>query len=96
MSKRRTRPQWQALVDQQRDSDLSATQFCREHAIGYASFCNWRRRLTQSNNSGSGNNHPPSFVDVSSLMNSADAGDPGWNIVLTLGNGVELRLTQTP
>lgn len=46
MRKHRTREQWQALVDQQRDSGfLSATRFCEQQNIGYASFCNWRKRL---------------------------------------------------
>ena len=46
MSKRRTPEQWQGLVDQQRDSGLSAMQFCKQKGIGYASFCNWRKRLS--------------------------------------------------
>ncbi|WP_408607573.1 IS66 family insertion sequence element accessory protein TnpA [Halovibrio salipaludis] len=33
MSKRRTPEQWQALVDQQRDSGLSAMQFCSKRSF---------------------------------------------------------------
>lgn len=29
----------QALIDQQRDSDLSAVPFCKQENVGYASFC---------------------------------------------------------
>jgi hypothetical protein len=36
MRKYRPQEQWQALVDQQRDSGLSATQFCKQEDIGYA------------------------------------------------------------
>ncbi|WP_446719059.1 IS66 family insertion sequence element accessory protein TnpA, partial [Halomonas sp. FME65] len=46
MRKHRTPDQWQALVNQQRDSGLSARQFCEQENIGYASFCNWRKRLS--------------------------------------------------
>jgi hypothetical protein len=46
MRKHRTPEQWQALVDQQRVSGLSAPQFCKQENIGYASFCNWRKRLS--------------------------------------------------
>ncbi|WP_225316930.1 MULTISPECIES: IS66 family insertion sequence element accessory protein TnpA [Marinobacter] len=41
----RTEEQWRALVDQQRNSGLSAPKFCKQENIGYASFCNWRKRL---------------------------------------------------
>jgi len=46
MRKHRTPEQWQTLVDQQRASGLSAPQFCKQEKIGYASFCNWRKRLS--------------------------------------------------
>lgn len=94
MNKRRTPEQWQALVDQQRDSGLSAMQFCKQQGIGYASFCNWRKRLSEcpvSDSSGSGE---AGFLDLSSLMGASSSSGPGWNIVLSLGNGVELRLSQ--
>ncbi len=35
MRKHRTAEQWQVLIGQQRDSGLSATQFCKEHKLGY-------------------------------------------------------------
>lgn len=55
MRKHRTTEQWQVLVDQQRDSGLSAPQFCKQENIGYASFCNWRKRLSdQSTNDSAG------------------------------------------
>ena len=92
MRKHRTPEQWQALLDQQRDSGLSAPQFCQREAIGYASFCNWRKRLSVEPESDTSHSDNAGFLDVSSLM-GASAG-PGWNIVLSLGNGVELRLSQ--
>ena len=48
---RRTPEQWQALIQQWQDSELSAPQFCQQHDIGYASFCNWRKRLSDRNRS---------------------------------------------
>ncbi|RRV49111.1 IS66 family insertion sequence element accessory protein TnpA, partial [Stutzerimonas stutzeri] len=33
MRKHRTAEQWQVLIGQQRDSGLSATQFCKEHKL---------------------------------------------------------------
>lgn len=94
MRKHRTPDQWQALVNQQRASGLSASQFCKQENIGYASFCNWRKRLSETSTSDASDSSEASFLDLSSLMGTSQSAGPGWNIVLSLGNGVELRLSQ--
>ncbi|WP_372971484.1 IS66 family insertion sequence element accessory protein TnpA [Marinobacter sp.] len=94
MRKHRTPEQWQSLIDQQRDSGLSATQFCKQQNIGYASFCNWRKRLLDSPVNEASDSSEAGFLDLSSLMGASSSAGPGWNIVLSLGNGVELRLSQ--
>ncbi|QCF27506.1 IS66 family insertion sequence element accessory protein TnpA [Hydrocarboniclastica marina] len=38
--------QWQTLADQQRNSGLSAAKLCKQVGVGYACFCNWRKRLS--------------------------------------------------
>lgn len=85
-SKRRTPEQWQSLVDQWPGSGLSATRFCAERGIGYASFCQWRKRI----NDEGGGDSAPQFIDLSTLTAKTGA----WRIVLSLGQGVELRLSQ--
>ncbi|WP_053856944.1 IS66 family insertion sequence element accessory protein TnpA, partial [Halomonas sp. A3H3] len=92
MRKHRTPEQWQALVDQHRDSGLSASQFCKQENIGYSSFCNWRKRLSDQPTDNSTDSGEASFLDLSSLMGTSPSSGLGWNIVLSLGNGVELRL----
>lgn len=86
---RRTREQWRALVDQWRRSGQPMARFCEEHAIGYASFCHWRTRLA-------GEDAPMQreapFIDLGAVSSSGRA--RGWTIVLSLGEGVELRLSQ--
>ena len=94
MRKRRTQEQWQTLVEQQRSSGLSAMQFCKQHQIGYASFCNWRKRLSDRPLSDASDSGEANFLDLSSLMEASTSSRPGWHIVLSLGNGVELRLSQ--
>jgi putative transposase len=97
MSKHRTPEQWQALVDQQRDSGLSASQFCIQQNIGYANFCKWRNRLSSLPTPlvvPSASSDEASFLDLSSLIGAPHSSGLGWNIVLSLGNGVELRLSQ--
>ncbi|WP_053857235.1 IS66 family insertion sequence element accessory protein TnpA, partial [Halomonas sp. A3H3] len=90
MRKHRTPEQWQALVDQHRDSGLSASQFCKQENIGYSSFCNWRKRLSDQPTDNSTDSGEASFLDLSSLMGTSPSSGLGWNIVLSLGNGVEL------
>lgn len=92
-SKRRSPDQWKALVDQYRNSGLSARRFCAQHNIGYASFCNWRQRVGEQTPGQSGpSDRPAAFIDLSALA-PARAPSP-WHIVLSLGDGVELRLSR--
>lgn len=92
---RKTPEQWQSLVTQQKKSGQTARKFCTEQNISYASFCQWRKRLAE--------NEPrhkpalsaePSFIDLSALGTDGTRQEGGWHIVLSLGNGVELRLSQ--
>ncbi|MEQ8819900.1 MAG: helix-turn-helix domain-containing protein [Sumerlaeia bacterium] len=39
------RTHWQAAVDQQMVSGLSAAAFCREQGLSYQSFISWRKRF---------------------------------------------------
>ena len=92
MKKHRTSAQWQALIDQQHASGVSAVQSCKQQDIGYASFCNWRKRLSDNQLDEPSLSKDTGFLDLTSLMSQSS--EPGWNIVLSLGNGVELRLSQ--
>ncbi len=91
---RRTPQQWQTLIEQWHDSGLSAARFCEEQAVGYASFCHWRRRLADRP---SGDRDEPhmdegAFFDLAALTHGNVAS--GWSIVLSLGEGIELRLSR--
>ena len=95
VQKRRTPEQWQQLVEQWQDSGLSATRFCSINEVGYASFCNWRKRLTETAlQTGPAATSEPTFIDLNTLQSPDSTSNNGWNIVLSLGNGVELRLSQ--
>lgn len=43
--KRRGREEWLRIIDEQKQSGLSAAAYCREAGIGIGSFYQWRRRL---------------------------------------------------
>lgn len=88
-AERRSADQWREIVKQFKKSGLSAVRFCQEQDLGYASFCQWRRRLAEDNPVTELKGEP-AFVDVSALT----AGGVGaWQIVLSLGGGVELRVS---
>lgn len=91
---RRRTEQWQSLVDQWQQSGQSAKQFCKEQAVGYASFCQWKRRLAHSDEktTAEASSPEPSFIDLASLGVSQPS---GWHIVLSLGGGIELALSQS-
>ena len=90
-SPRRTPEQWLALVDQWQRSSQSAARYCEANAIGYASFCHWRKRFADEQAQPA--DQHVSFIDLSTLSSPVEG--RAWNIVLSLGNGVELRLNQS-
>ena len=79
---RRTSQQWQAQVDDQATSRLSAQQYCDQHQLCYPIFCKWRK---QSNEPA-----PASLIDLSSL--AREPTNQTWDIELDLGSGMALRL----
>ena len=45
MKQRRTRQEWQALLDEQPRSGLSIPRFCQSEGIALSSFYSWRTKL---------------------------------------------------
>jgi len=43
---RRSREQWQQIIEQFQASGQSGAAFCKAHAIPYASFCQWKQTLS--------------------------------------------------
>ena len=102
--KRRNRSEWEQLIQAYKVSGLSSKQFCLANDLGYASFCQWRRRLSNevenSHRGDSTETVSSSFIDISGLSplsHGAVGSSPSstsWQIVLKLGNGIELCLNQ--
>jgi putative transposase len=82
---RRTRNEWQSLVQEQFDSGQSAKTFCTERGIGVASFYQWRKRLGSSEVGEISHESLP-FVDVSALAAQAgrEVGAASWLMELDL------------
>ena len=82
--KRRSREEWQQLIEAQAASELTQTAFCKANRLSLASFQNWKRRLAAEQPS----LHDP-WVDLGTLDRPTGS---GWDIELDLGKGVCLRL----
>ncbi len=78
---RRSRAEWQQLIEEQATSGQTQSVFCTSRGISVGSFGNWKRRLvTQA--------PPDPWVTLGSLSGH---GAGGWDIELDLGDGVCLR-----
>ena len=96
MSKRRSKSEWQRLIDEQAASGLSQKAFCGQRGIPLATFGYWKRKLqaeSLSTPTGSGNDSI-SLADWIELPTQGSAAGGGWQIELDLGNGLCLRLRQ--
>jgi len=89
--KRRGAGQWQELVERQAEGGQSVETFCRSESISTASFYRWRKQLWGTSGgverTVTGGLAAPSLEDLGAL-----GGSGGWELELTLGGGVVLRL----
>ena len=79
---RRSREQWQRLLEEQAASGLTQTAFCQANGLSLASFQNWKRRLATESPT-------QPWVELGTLEQTPG---PGWDIELDLGDGICLRL----
>lgn len=85
---RRNQSQWQQIIRDWQTSRLTARQFCAEHKLAYASFSNWRRKLSGAKEGQSDNE------DLFQLLPANESAPVGWNITLKLGGDIELVLSR--
>ena len=83
--KRRSRSEWEQLIHAYHLSGLSSKQFCLANNLGYASFCQWRRRLSSESESPDAG-LASSFIDMGSLYESQFSGFFSF-----LANRIEVR-----
>ena len=85
---RRSREEWQQVIEQFESSGQSGAAFCKAQSISYASFCQWKQTLLAQPPASVPNGS--AFVDLQSLVSRGGA----WKIVLRLGTDIELVLSQ--
>ena len=95
MNKRRSKSEWQHLVDEQADSGLTQKAFCEQAGVPVATFGYWKRKLQAKGSFPSAepaNTRRVSLDDWIELSAPASGTSPGWHVELDLGDGLCLRL----
>jgi hypothetical protein len=82
---RRSAAQWERLIAEQSAGALSQRVFCARRGIAYSSFCGWKRRLGEA---ARGATEAPAFIELA----VEPPGEPHWDVELTLGTGVVVRV----
>ena len=84
--RRRTRAQWQQLIEGQPASGLSIADYCAQHQLAVSNFYLWRKKLVVVDSD------EASVTNWLSLTPSQPEGGRDWQIELSLPGGVVLRM----
>lgn len=92
----RNTSQWQALIEEQKQSSLTIKEFCRQQDVTTSGFYGWRKRLKESNNGPQLNGSTDWLpIDLNSAVPSPTASNANtWDIELHLPNGAILKMSQ--
>lgn len=87
----RDEAEWRALMADFERWDGSQVSFCEGRGVSLKTFQGWRRRLglTAGKSRGKSRGKPGGFVEI------AAASGPAWDVELSLGDGVVLRLRRS-
>jgi hypothetical protein len=83
---RRSRQQWQQLIDAFEQTDLSSAQFCQQRQLSYQSFVKWRSVLKPKTK-----NNSASFVEMTPPARTPSCGSD-WAVELSVGDHMVLRI----
>ena len=90
-TKRRTREQWQELIDKQAAGELTVSEFCAQHALTVSNFYLWRKKLSDNSQSPAQQDNWLAFDMPASAGKVSGA---TWAIELALPGGVVLRMNR--
>ena len=96
-TKFRKADQWQQFILLFEQSELSVTEFCRQHQLAVSSFYQWRKRLKDKVDLVA--EQLDDWQPISTAQITVDADTQAninahWDIELSLPNGVTLRMRQ--
>jgi len=89
VGRRRSREQWQELVNQFEQSGLSQRAFCDTNGIKYDRLGFWRRRFRKLATASD------LFIELPRDITSERPSSAAWDVELDLGNGTVLRLRKS-
>ena len=97
MRQRRTRQEWQTLLDEQPRSGLSIPRFCQSEGITLSSFYSWRTKLRRGEPSATDPlGAVESMADSPWIALTPPATQPDetvvWDVELSLPRGIVLRM----
>ena len=88
----RTREQWRTLIEKYRVTDLTHQAFCQQHQVTPSSLYKWRKIFSESSDLSP-------FVDITQKLASTEVDSVAanhatneWQIELSLGQGMVLRI----
>ena len=84
---RRGVSEWRELIAEQADSGLSQRAFCESRGLALASFTKAKRRYAKQQSASLASDFIPVERDA--------AGSSAWEVELTLGDGIRLRLRRS-
>lgn len=85
---RRTKTQWQQLLNDFDAGQYNVVEFCKLHQVSCSTFYQWRKKLMDEPK----DDAAPLFVQMSQSDNLQSSTTPAWDIELELGAGIILRM----
>jgi hypothetical protein len=86
---RRTRKQWQQLINEQPDSGLTVHDYCQQQHLNVSGFYQWRKKLSAE----AENDRAADWLSLPVTDIPGHTGE--WQIELLLPGGVTLRMNST-
>ncbi len=84
---RRSRGEWQQLVEAHAASGLTQAAFCRREGLALSTFQYWKRQLAAD-----GRADPPADEATVIDLGALEERPAGWEVEIALGDGVSLTL----
>lgn len=100
LKSRRTKAQWETLIQGKSDSNLTIGQYCKHHRVTVSSFYAWRNKLKKQPaiiNTPIAANHNDDWLPIKLPLTTpstspSTASTSAWDIELDLPGGATLRI----
>ena len=92
---RRSKDEWREVFTRFEQSGQTIEQFCAQQGLALSTFSRWRQRLRSDCREDTQGSPEAVFVELSRGEAPRAAVSP-WDVELELGNGMFLRVRQSP